>query len=205
MPIQPTSLRIGDHTLTYEHFSQQSREERRRLAQDLVDRVQEVDAATSALRASILKEVGEQFAPQYEGIPRRLPGRLTKTGQPDLRYRSYTNPAWQAINRSELATRESLLQSIVEPPRTYRWPGDFERTLLDWEITLETPAEEFERLLASTDWYSAYSDDHSVWAAGEGRQRRLRDLIRQLGPEAQPAFNRACPWLNEDGSQKAAA
>lgn len=205
MSVHPTSLRIGDHTLTYEHFSQQGREERRRLARDLVDRVREVDDSLRELRESILREVGEQFAPQYEGIPRNLPVRLTKSGQPDRRRGFYTNPKWHAVNQRELSTREEMLQSVVEPPRTHRWIGDFERTLLDWEISLETPAEEFERLLASTDWYSAYSDDHSVWAAGEGRQRRLQDLIRQLGPEAQLAYNRACPWLDEDGNRKAAA
>lgn len=201
----PEALTAGDHTLTYESFSAQDRAGRLRLREELMARVQaEVDAERAATEAAE-RRVREQFAPQYEGIPRTLPLRLTKLGQPDRRYGTRPNPAWREVNARELAAREEALSHVPPPRTTFRWPYQFENALIRWELSVETPLERFERLLASTDWYSAYSDDHSVWTSGERRMRELRELIGQLGPEAQLAFNRACPWLNEDGSRVEAA
>jgi hypothetical protein len=201
----PEVLAIGDHTLTYESFRGQDREGRRRLREELLARVQAELDGIEELRQSIDREVKGQFASQYEGIPRNLPGRLTKSGQPDRRYGTRTNPAWSAVNRRETQTLVALLDRVPALRGTFRWPYQFENALFHWEITAETPAERFERLLASTDWYSAQSDDYSVWAAGERRMRELQELIGQLGPEAQRAFNRACPWLDEDGKRREAA
>ncbi len=41
-----------------------------------------------------------------------------------------------------------------------------------------------EKDLMSFDWYYDYSDDHSVWRAGETRLSKLRERAKALGDEA---------------------
>jgi|SaaInlV_100m_DNA_2_1039680.scaffolds.fasta_scaffold47382_3 hypothetical protein len=40
-----------------------------------------------------------------------------------------------------------------------------------------------EHLITRMDWYSAMSDDHGVWAAGERRMRELRHVLKEITPE----------------------
>jgi len=44
------------------------------------------------------------------------------------------------------------------------------------------PEKLLETLLSTHDWYSAMSDDHSVWAAGEANMKRIRALMAQIDP-----------------------
>lgn len=44
--------------------------------------------------------------------------------------------------------------------------------------------ENYRKLLAGHDWYYAYSDDHSVWSAGERARATLRELRKELDPDA---------------------
>lgn len=69
-----------------------------------------------------------------------------------------------------------------------------------WEYKVEPPHEKLARLLANHNWYYSFEDDHSRWSAGEYQHREILAMVQKLGPEAQAAYNRACPWLNEDGS-----
>ncbi len=40
--------------------------------------------------------------------------------------------------------------------------------------------EYFEYELATMDWHYAYSDDHSVWRAGESKMARLKEMGKEL-------------------------
>lgn len=196
------SLSVDSYTLTFEQYQAQPRAERLRLRADIIDRLTNSFKEQQALINQIRAEVEAQFAPQYEGIPCWIPKALTKSGKPDRRYGERRNPAWWSINNKQEAIIKDLCSKVPATCSTFQFPYQFEQVITAWEEVVETPAEELDRLLAHMDWYSHYSDDYSVWQHGEARMGRVKSLIRQLGPDAQAKFNRACPWLNEDGSRK---
>ena len=105
------------------------------------------------------------------------------------------------FRREMLAARDALT------PTNITYPFDVQNVFSVWEVSCETPYERFERLVSNHDWYYGYSDDNSVWSAGEACGRTITNLLRELletdeGPAAQLLYNQKCPWLNEDGSQK---
>ena len=50
------------------------------------------------------------------------------------------------------------------------------------------PVAHLERELERHDWYSVYSDDHSVWAAGERHITLIMDLMKQVPEETAKAL-----------------
>lgn len=51
---------------------------------------------------------------------------------------------------------------------------------------------EYRQLLTSHDWYYHYSDDHSVYKAGERENQRLVALRMKLDPSG-TIWNQLCP------------
>jgi hypothetical protein len=74
---------------------------------------------------------------------------------------------------------------------TYQFPYQFDDAFNRWESAVETPMDEFKRLLAGHDWTYSMSDDYSVWSRGNANRQRLQNLARTLGPEAQAAYEAA--------------
>jgi hypothetical protein len=149
----------------------------------------------SELSEKIRKDVRAQFAAHFAAIPRFIPG-------PTRRHKARPNPAWTELRIREEDVIDTLVSQLRPVEATFRFPYEFDQVFYAWEQACETPAEELERRLEGCDWYSCYSDDHSVWSAGDANLRRINELVRHLGPEAELKFNRACPWLNDDGSRK---
>lgn len=94
------------------------------------------------------------------------------------------------------------LQENLSPIQGNTYPAAVHNIFSVWEERVETPWEKFERMVSHFDWYYSYSDDHSVWSAGNSRHQQIMALVEQLGPEARKIYNQKCPWLNEDGTQK---
>jgi len=94
------------------------------------------------------------------------------------------------------------LQESLSPIQGNTYPAAVHNIFSVWEEKVETPREKFERMVNHFDWYYSYSDDHSVWSAGNSRHKQIMELVEKLGPEARKFYNQKCPWLNEDGTQK---
>lgn len=94
------------------------------------------------------------------------------------------------------------LQASLSPIQGNTYPSAVHNIFSVWEERVETPWEKFERMVNHFDWYYSYSDDHSVWSAGNSRHKQIMELVEQLGPPARKIYNQKCPWLNEDDTQK---
>lgn len=167
-----------------------------------------MDAHTAAFKEQdvLLNKIREDadalFAAELEGVPRWIPGALTKTGKPDRRFAERVNPAWRAIDLRKRQVVDAAAAQIAPIVCSWRFHYQYEQVFDTWEACVETPMERLRTLLGRMDWYSHYSDDYSVWQRGEAQMGEAKSLVRKLGPEAEAMFNRACPWLNEDGSRK---
>lgn len=49
--------------------------------------------------------------------------------------------------------------------------------------------EKYRKMLASHDWYSAFSDDHSVWQNGEISMARLIKIAQDGSDDHKRAYN----------------
>jgi len=198
-----TQLTIGDRTVTFdEYVAIPTREERMKFRSDFIDRLGQMYRDTQAILDKIRDDAWTSFKVQTFGIPSEIPTVFTKTGKPDRRFRGKPNPDYYRPAQVRDQVIKDLSSKVPTIVSTYRFPYQMEDVMLGWEALVETPMDRFRRLLAGMDWYSHYSDDHSVWSAGEARMSEVRSLVKRLGPEAEREFNRACPWLNEDGTQK---
>ena len=198
-----TQLTIGDRTVTFdEYVAIPTREERMKFRSDFIDQLGRMYRETQAILDKIRDDAWTSFKVQTFGIPSEIPTVFTKTGKPDRRFRGKPNPDYYRPAQVRDQVIKDLSSQVPTIVSTYRFPYQMEDVMLGWEALVETPMDRFRRLLAGMDWYSHYSDDHSVWSAGEARMGEVRSLMKRLGPEAEREFNRACPWLNEDGTQK---
>lgn len=198
-----TQLTIGDRTVTFdEYVAIPTREERMKFRSDFIDRLGQMYRDTQAILDKIRDDAWTSFKVQTFGIPIEIPTVFTKTGKPDRRFRGKPNPDYYRPAQVRDQVIKDLSSQVPTIVSTYRFPYQMEDVMIGWEALVETPMDRFRRLLAGMDWYSHYSDDHSVWSAGEARMGEVRSLVKRLGPEAEREFNRACPWLNEDGTQK---
>lgn len=198
-----TQLTIGDRTVTFdEYVAIPTREERMKFRSDFIDRLGQMYRDTQAILDKIRDDAWTSFKVQTFGIPSEIPTVFTKTGKPDRRFRGKPNPDYYRPAQVRDQVIKDLSSQVPTIVSTYRFPYQMEDVMIGWEALVETPMDRFRRLLAGMDWYSHYSDDHSVWSAGEARMGEVRSLVKRLGPEAEREFNRACPWLNEDGTQK---
>lgn len=201
-----TQLSIMGHTVTLEQYSAiGTREERLRFRDIFITRLSVAIRDTQALLDKIHADAWKAFRAEVAGVPEELPTHFTKTGKPDRRYGGRPNPAYYKPAQVRDQVIKDLASRVPPVEATFRWPYQFEEVFNAWEQTVETPMERFRRLLSGMDWYSHYSDDYRVWSAGEERSAQVRSLVQQLGAEAQLEYNRACPWLNEDGSRKSEA
>jgi len=198
-----TQLTIGDRTVTFdEYVAIPTREERMKFRSDFIDRLGQMYRDTQAILDKIRDDAWTSFKVQTFGIPSEIPTVFTKTGKPDRRFRGKPNPAYYRPAQVRDEVIAELSSRVAPISATFRWPYQFVDVFSTWERGVETPLERFRGLLAGMDWYSHYSDDHSVWSAGEARMGEVRSLMKRLGPDAEREFNRACPWLNEDGTHK---
>ena len=79
-----------------------------------------------------------------------------------------------------------------------------------YELTFTTMAEpgiwdHYEQCVRNHDWTYEYSDDHSIWVAGN-KERDYIDAFRTHLQEldrsrADLLFYKYCPWLNDDGTR----
>lgn len=198
-----TQLTIGDRTVTFdEYVAIPTREERMKFRSDFIDQLGRMYRETQAILDKIRDDAWTSFKVQTFGIPSEIPTVFTKTGKPDRRFRGKPNPDYYRPAQVRDQVIKDLAAQVPAIVSTYRFPYQLEEVMIGWEALVETPLDRFRRLLAGMDWYSHYSDDHSVWSAGEARMGEVRSLMKRLGPEAEREFNRACPWLNEDGTHK---
>jgi hypothetical protein len=196
-------LTICDRTITFEEYAALStREARYKFREGFIDILGAARREEESILKQIRLDVEAQFAPELVGVPRSLPGALTKTGKPDKRFGTRVNSAWRLINNRQEALIKELSDRVAPITSTYRFPYQFEEVLNTWEAAVQTPMEELKSRLGSHDWYFHYSDDYGVFTAGQRAHDTIRALVSQLGPEAGLMYNRACPWLNEDGTHK---
>lgn len=201
-----TQVSIGNHTLTFEQYrAVPTRDERMALRRDFIEHLRIAFQQQQDVLNLIRRDAEDAFQDQTRGMIKEFPKRLTKKGQPDRRYGMRPNPEYakHAIARDQVV--RDLSSRVAPVTSTFQFPYGFEEVFNAWEEAVETPQDQIQRLLSGVDWYYNYSDDHSVYLYGLRRMDSLQALVRKLGPDAQLEFNRACPWLNEDGSQKAAA
>lgn len=198
-----TQLTIGDRTVTFdEYVAIPTREERVKFRSDFIDQLGQMYRDTQAILDKIRDDAWTSFKVQTFGIPSEIPTVFTKTGKPDRRFRGKPNPDYYRPAQVRDQVIKDLSSQVPTIVSTYRFPYQMEEVMLGWERCVETPMERLRGLLTGMDWYSHYSDDYGVWSRGEARMSEARALVKQLGPEAEREFNRACPWLNEDGTQK---
>lgn len=198
-----TQLTIGDRTITFdEYVAIPTRAERLQFREEFTGKLGQMYREAQAILDGITGDAWASFKAQTAGMPSTLPTHFTKTGKPDLRFRGKPNPDYTRAARARDQVIKDLSAGVSEIVATYRFPYQFDKVLSGWEAYVETPMERLRGILGGMDWYSHYSDDYGVWQRGEARMSEARSLVKQLGPEAELAFNRACPWLNEDGTHK---
>lgn len=183
-------LYVGAREVTREEYQQMGRQERRVLRESLCDRLAQAHATRSALLRAIREGVDAEFAPLLAAVPSRLPpvkGR--RKGDP--------NPEWERLRQEREETHRRLTSAIPPVRSSHERQGSLQQALLAWEREVETPEDELARLLQEHDWHYSMSDDYSVWSHGDRVSRRIGALVEQLGPEAQAAYERACPWKGE--------
>ena len=81
----------------------------------------------------------------------------------DIRSAVYLNGPYADLATVEAAIRQSYEDSIVEEIRI-----------------MASPTLQLERILQNRDWTSCFSDDHSVWAAGEANNRALKEILPKV-------------------------
>lgn len=200
-----TRLSIGSHTVTLEQYrALPTRDERLTLRRDFIELLRTSFQLQRDVLDQIRRDADSALEEKTRGMEKQFPKRLTKAGKPDRRYGMRPNPEY-AVHRNVRDQVVRDLSSRVAPvTSTFQFPYGFDEVFNAWEEAIETPWDQLHRLLGGMDWYYNYSDDHSVYLAGQRRMDSIQGLVRRLGPDARLAFNRACPWLNEDGTQKAA-
>jgi len=200
-----TKVSIGNHTLTFEQYrAVPDRLERLALRRGFIDRLVEAFQQQQEVLDQIRRDADAALEEKTRGMEKQLPKRLTKAGKPDRRYGMRPNPEYARHRTVRDQVVRDLAERVAPVTSTFRFPYAYDEVFNAWEEVVETPWDQFNRLLGGMDWYASYSDDYSVVLAGDRRMSSLQGLVRELGPDAQRAFNVACPWLNEDGTHKAA-
>lgn len=198
-----TQLTIDGHTVTFDQYCAiPTQADRSAFADAFIRRLSDLFREKEEILKQIRDDAWAAFKEQTAGVPHEIPTHFTKTGKPDRRFSGEPNPAYYRPAQVRDQVIEELSSRVAPVSATFQWPYQFADAFSTWEKQVETPTDRFRRLLAGMDWYSHYSDDHSVWRRGEDNMREVQRLMGELGPEAELEFNRACPWLNEDGTQK---
>ena len=194
-PVAPprgvSQLTVGDLTVTWDQYRALPKAERRALHEALCTKLSQAyrdwDAAAKAIRDRHLAE--------FDAAKARVTAKTRRE-----RERAVSG----LLSRCDAAIQKEADATLAPIVSTYRFPYQFEEILFAWEARVETPMEELQRRLAHHDWHYEYSDDSRVYQAGREARGRIQSLVRQLGPEGEREYNRACPWLNEDGTRKVA-
>jgi hypothetical protein len=91
------------------------------------------------------------------------------------------------------------LRSFQESLNTIFNPNFFEKTIKEinsydsiWDYYIE--------LINGMDWYFAYSDDHSVWSAGQAKLNLIKDLTTALVKEDEKKLAKVAESCKFDGS-----
>jgi hypothetical protein len=189
-------LNIGDQIISFEEYAAiPTREERVTRRQAFIKILTDHNRELDRLEQQIITDTRAQFKAELDSIPRTVPG-------PTRRHKPRPNPVWAAAARRQDETIQRLVNEIKPLERSLRWPYEYDDVFSRWEAAVQSPMEELKARLGRHDWYFSYSDDYGVFMAGQRAHDTIRALVRQLGAEGQLMYNRACPWLNEDGTQK---
>lgn len=91
---------------------------------------------------------------------------------------------WLRLTTTDIATAETEVRA------------EHARLVTEAEWFAKNPKADLERKLKSCDWYSDFSDDHSVWMRGNSQKDEIARLVKLVGAEGEAMHKAACPWLN---------
>lgn len=187
---------VDGTTYSFEDYKGLDKAAREALREEALNRCVEANRRVSAECAEVAAPIRAKFKAKREEF-QALP-RFQK------RYRGRAEDIRRGLDALRWGERLSVEEAckVVKPVDGCTYPAAVHNIFSVWEEKVETPWEKFERMVSHFDWYYSYSDDHSVWSAGNSRHQQIMALVEQLGPEARKIYNQKCPWLNEDGTQK---
>lgn len=194
-------VRVDGRSYYFDDYEKLPKDARLALRKEAVDRCTAANRAHSETYTKLCKPLREEYEAKRKEF--RAKPKFQK------RYRGRA----QDMRRGEARLRREYQQACREVGKTMSpvdgttYPAAVHDVFYVWEHKVETTWEKYERMVTHFDWYYSHSDDHSVWAAGESRRKQIAALREQLtgegmADEATALYNKCCPWLNEDGSQK---
>lgn len=184
------NVTVDGKIYTFDEYKTLPKEGRTNLVEEAVARCVEanrrhmgvMDELSKPVNADYQKEVEElRSSPRFQ---KRYRGRAE-----DMRYE-------ENLLRAERDRRWRALRDRLQPIDGNSYPAAVQNIFSVWEEKVETPWEKLQRLLTNFDWYYNYSDDFSVWVAGETRHKQIMALVEELGPDAREIYNQTCPWLS---------
>ena len=192
-------VRVDGRSYYFDEYEKLPKDGRMALKEEAVKRCSEANQARSEAWKKLTAPINEEYRRKVQAIqshPRfqkRYRGRAA-----DMRFEE---------NRLRTERDRKIREVKLAPIDGCDYPAAVHDVFHVWEQKVETLWEKYERMVSHFDWYYSYSDDHSVWSAGESRRKQIDALRKQLesegqGGEAAALYNKHCPWLNEDGSQK---
>jgi len=190
-------VRVDGQSYYFEDYKQLSKTERTALREEAVKRCGEANQRKSDAWKKLTAPVDEEC--------RRRIQELEKLPRFQKRYRGRAEDirCEEKLLRDARNRKLGELQGKLPSVDGCTYPAAVHDVFTVWETMIETDWEKFERLVTNHDWYYHYSDDYSVYAAGNRRMNEIRSLMEKLGDKATALYNEKCPWLNEDGSHAA--
>lgn len=176
---------IGSDKYTYSKYGALPIEKRHELRKKAVKNLSEYYVQRQKVRSQEIRLIQEKFNDELKSV--------------SITEQSLRKKLRAACSR-EIKSCTRRLDAETSLGATLDFPYEVNELMMQWERSVETPKEELVRLLDDHDWYYHYSDDHRYWVAGERSIVRIRALIELLGDPAQVMYNRACPWLSDDGT-----
>lgn len=194
-------VRVDGKSYYFDEYKELPKDERLALREEAVKRCTDANQAHSQMRLKLQEPIDKEYRRKLVEM-RRQP-RFQKR----YRGRAAEMRREERSLRDERDRKAREVWSQLTPIDGTTYPAAVHDVFFVWEQEVESTWEKYERLVTHFDWYYSYSDDHSVWTAGERRRREMGALRKQLeseglGEEAAVLYNKHCPWLNEDGSQK---
>lgn len=190
------TIKVDGKVYSFEDFKGLPKASRLALREEAVQRCTDANRRVSAERAEVAAPVRAEFKTKREEFQARPKFQKRFAGRAAQIRRGLEALRWEERRAVEAACK------VVEPVDGCNYPAAVHDVFYVWEQKVETEWERFERLVSNHDWYYAYSDDHSVWSAGNAHHSEIRALVAKLGDKAERLYNEKCPWLNEDGSLK---
>lgn len=194
-------VRVDGLSYYFDEYEKLPKAERLALRKEAVDRCTAANRAYSEAYKVLCKPLREEYETKLKAFRAkpRFQKRYRGRAQ-DMRY-------GEERLRREYQYECQKVQALRAPVDGCTYPAAVHDVFTVWETKVETTWEKYERMVTHFDWYYNYSDDHSVWSAGESRRKQIAALREQLtgegmADEASALYNKCCPWLNEDGSQK---